>query len=162
MPPAKKSTTTRKSSRKSPAKKRPAAKQRAKSDPKSAPQGRHFGRARNRAERVLQDPEASRKLADAADRKLDKKSRGKIKEVLSDVKALIRLIRAYANGEYRAISWESLVLAAAGVVYLVSPLDLIPDVLPGGLVDDAVVVAFVIGLIRDELDDFVAWEAGRA
>lgn len=81
-----------------------------------------------------------------------------MKEVMEDLKALIRLMRAYAKGEYRAIAWESLVLAAAAVAYLVSPIDLIPDMVPGGLIDDAVVITFVVGLIRSELDDFIEWE----
>ena len=71
---------------------------------------------------------------------------------------MIRLLRAYAKGQYRAIAWESLLLIAAGLIYLVSPIDVIPDFLPAGLVDDGVVLAFVLTLVLDELEDFRKWE----
>lgn len=121
----------------------------------------HFGKARNRAERLLRDPEAAERLADDAEEKIAKKRSKKLTEVIHDVRALIRLIRAYAAGDYRAIKWESMVLVVAGIVYLVSPLDLIPDFLPGGLADDAVIVAFVVGMVHEELVDFREWEQSQ-
>ena len=115
----------------------------------------HFGKARNRAERLLRDPEGASKLTDDAESKIsEKKKDGRLATVIDDVRTLIRLVRAYTSGEYRAVSWESMVLVMAALVYLVSPIDLIPDFLPGGLADDAVVVTFVIGMVREEIGDF--------
>src|SRR4051794_11021534 len=71
---------------------------------KSAPESDHFRSAKNRAERILRDPEATRKLADAADKKADAKRGRRMKEVMTELRALIRIIRAYANGSYRAVS----------------------------------------------------------
>ncbi len=46
-----------------------------------------------------------------------------------------------------------------GLIYLVSPLDLIPDVLPLlGFVDDAAVLFWIVRQVRRDLDDFRAWE----
>lgn len=129
-----------------------------KSDPKTAPKSGHFEKARTRAERLLRDPDAVERLANEAEAKAAKKKAGKLSAVLDDVRALIRLVRAYARGDYRAIAWESMVLVVAALVYLVSPIDVIPDFLPGGLADDAVIVAFVVGMVRDEIDDFRNWE----
>lgn len=70
------------------------------------------------------------------------------------------MVRAYVKGEYRDLSAETLVLIVAALLYLVSPLDLIPDMLPGGFVDDAAVIAFVISMVRDELEGFRRWEEG--
>ena len=58
--------------------------------------------------------------------------------------------------------WESLLLIVAAIIYFVSPVDAIPDVLPVGLLDDAVVIAFVIGVVKEELDDFMEWEKKRS
>jgi uncharacterized membrane protein YkvA (DUF1232 family) len=127
---------------------------------KEAPKSEDFEQARTRAERLLRDPEATAKLADAAETKA-KSEKGPLKDVLDDVKALIRLVRAYASGTYRSVSWESMVLIVGTLIYLVSPLDVIPDFLPGGLIDDAAVVVFVLGLVRVEVAEFRAWEAGQ-
>lgn len=123
-----------------------------------APRSAHFGKARNRAEQVLRDPGATERLADEAEKKINKKRAGKLSEVIEEVRTLIRLLRAFAAGEYRAIGLDSLILIAAALVYLVSPIDLIPDFLPGGLIDDAAVMVFVLGMVYEELDDFRQWE----
>jgi len=87
---------------------------------------------------------------------------GPISRLLSDLKALLRLVRAYASGAYKDVSVDSMVLIVGGILYVVSPFDLIPDVLPGGYLDDAAVLAFVLNQVREELDAFLAWEKGRA
>jgi uncharacterized membrane protein YkvA (DUF1232 family) len=125
---------------------------------KSAPKSMRFEQAKTRAEKVLNDPSATKKLLDAAEKKSSRTKSRRFSEVREQLKALLRLIRAYANGDYRAISWESLLLIVAAIIYFVSPIDAIPDFLPIGLLDDAVVIAFVIGVVADELDDFMEWE----
>ncbi len=76
---------------------------------------------------------------------------------------LIRLTKAFAKGEYRQVPWKSVVLAAVGLLYFVTPIDLIPDVIVGtGFLDDAIVVAYVLKAIRDDLSKFEDWEASHA
>jgi uncharacterized membrane protein YkvA (DUF1232 family) len=73
--------------------------------------------------------------------------------------AMLRLIRAYYQGEYRQISWQSLILILIAVIYLVSPVDVIPDWVPtAGFLDDAFVVALTVKSVKDELDAFMEWE----
>jgi len=49
------------------------------------------------------------------------------------------------------------------VLYFVMPVDLIPDLLgPIGLMDDAAIIATVVGSVRDELQRFRTWESGRS
>ena len=74
-----------------------------------------------------------------------------------------RLVRAYANGSYREISPASIGLVVAGILYFVTPLDLVPDAIPGaGLVDDVTVLAFVLARLEGELARFTAWERADA
>ena len=54
-------------------------------------------------------------------------------------------------------------LCFLAVAYALSPIDLIPDAVPGaGLVDDATVLAFVLARLDVELDRFAAWERTAA
>ena len=124
---------------------------------KRAPKSKHFEQAKTRAGRLLSDPKATKKLLDSAESKMKKPSR--LDEVADELKALLRLVRFYIAGDYRAIPWESLVLIVAGIIYVVSPVDAIPDVLaPIGLIDDAAVVVFVMGVVEEEVEDFMEWE----
>jgi uncharacterized membrane protein YkvA (DUF1232 family) len=74
------------------------------------------------------------------------------------LRALFRMLRAWTRGAYRPATW-TIVSAAAVILYLLSPIDLIPDFLPAvGLLDDASFFVWVLARIRGELDRFVAWE----
>jgi uncharacterized membrane protein YkvA (DUF1232 family) len=86
---------------------------------------------------------------------------GPFAAVIDDFRALIRLVVAYARGHYRQIAADKLVIVVGGLIYVVSPVDVIPDVVPvAGFLDDASVIAWVIKTVRDELDAFREWEAG--
>jgi uncharacterized membrane protein YkvA (DUF1232 family) len=75
------------------------------------------------------------------------------------LQTMLRLIRAYARGEYQQISNDDLTWIVAALNYLVDPFDLIPDKAPFlGFVDDATVVGFVADKTRPTLDDFMIWE----
>jgi uncharacterized membrane protein YkvA (DUF1232 family) len=81
-------------------------------------------------------------------------------DVLDDVRTMVRLLRAYSAGRYRDVAIEDLLLILSGLIYFVSPVDLIPDVIAGvGLLDDLAVLGFVLRSVPDVLGRFRAWEA---
>ena len=85
--------------------------------------------------------------------------KGNLAEFQNGVQLLIRMVRAYASGEYRAISWKSLVSIVAVLIYFVSPIDLIPDFLPViGITDDVALVIWLIKTLGDEINKFSNWE----
>ena len=115
----------------------------------------------DRAAEVASNPGRLRALADRASRKLAT-HRDTVGALRTDVPVLVRFVRAYVRGDYRKIPWKSLVLATGALVYFVTPVDLIPDVLAGvGFLDDAAVMAYVVKSLRDHLDAFAAWEADK-
>ncbi|GAB2767084.1 hypothetical protein GCM10027275_06610 [Rhabdobacter roseus] len=80
----------------------------------------------------------------------------------TQVQVLIRMIRAYASGEYRGLPWKSLVSIIATLIYFVSPIDLIPDILPVvGFTDDLALVVWVFKSFSDDIEKFSAWENKR-
>jgi uncharacterized membrane protein YkvA (DUF1232 family) len=76
--------------------------------------------------------------------------------------ALPRMVWATMRGEYDG--GLRLALMAAATAYVVSPIDAVPEalVLVVGLVDDAVVVAWLAGTVLAETDRFLRWERTRA
>jgi uncharacterized membrane protein YkvA (DUF1232 family)/uncharacterized protein YukE len=73
-----------------------------------------------------------------------------------------RLIKAYSNGQYRELPYRSLVKIVAAVIYFVSVADLIPDFIPVlGLTDDLAILAWVFASVKDDLQQFVDWEAAE-
>ena len=114
------------------------------------------------AEDVIRNPKQLLSVLTVAERRLDGVSAGKLTPVKADLQMLLRLMRAYGEGEYRDVSGKNLALAGLGLFYLVSPLDVLPDFIPGGFADDAAVVGFIIKKVRSELVKFEAWEQERS
>jgi uncharacterized membrane protein YkvA (DUF1232 family) len=135
------------------------AQERARARAAEAPRSRSFRRASTRAQDYVRHPDRLADLLKDATRKAEQPPSGRMGATLEDLKALVRLASAYVRGDYRAVSRDNLVKVIAAIVYFVSPIDLLPDFLgPFGLTDDAVVVAFVLRKLREELSTFLAWE----
>jgi len=89
-------------------------------------------------------------------------SNNKLKKFLNDIKLFFSLIRDYVNGNYREIPWYSIAAIVAALLYVLSPIDLIPDFVPlVGYVDDAFVVAACLKMVQADLDDYRAWKKNR-
>ncbi|WP_213879848.1 YkvA family protein [Pseudomonas sp. dw_358] len=80
-----------------------------------------------------------------------------------DVQLLQALCMAYWRGEYRAISGKSMVSVVAGLLYFVSPIDLIPDWILGvGMLDDIAVLTWVMKTLSQELEAFRTWREAQS
>lgn len=75
-------------------------------------------------------------------------------------RALPRLVRAVLTGQYRELSVARIALFLLGLVYLVSPIDVVPELALTlfGLGDDAVVAMLLAGTFLTETERFLAWE----
>lgn len=86
-------------------------------------------------------------------------AQGRGGKLFKDIQLLVRLLKASVSGAYTGLSARKLVAIVAAILYLISPLDVIPDFIPVvGYVDDAAVIAWVLKSIAEELKDFKMWE----
>ena len=121
---------------------------------------RGLGLFRRRAEKAAREPGRLRKLADRVQATTDEHGE-EIGSLREDLPVLVRLVRAYARGDYRRIPWRSLVTLVSALIYVVVPTDLIPDFVPViGYLDDAAVVALAVRSVKGDLDAFRRWERG--
>ena len=82
-----------------------------------------------------------------------------LKGLIADVTALVEMTRDTISGKYTAAPWASISAAVVALVYVLSPLDIIPDIIPFiGLTDDAAVIALCLRLIRGDLDKYRVWK----
>lgn len=79
------------------------------------------------------------------------------------LRLFLPMIRDVLAGRYRPVPWGALLWMLAALAYLVSPLDLIPDVLLlFGLVDDAVIVGWLLTRVDRQLAGYRTWREGLA
>ena len=114
-----------------------------------------------RVKKIFSDETKTREFVDDLDKK---KTGAPLKEALSAIPLLISMIKSYFRKEYTEIPAGTLLAVGGALLYWLSPIDLIPDVVPViGYVDDAAVVAAALALIRTDLDAYKQWlrEQGR-
>ncbi len=81
-----------------------------------------------------------------------------IAEAVSYVPVFISLVRAYIKGTYRDVPVGSIIAVVSALIYFVSPIDLVPDVIPVlGKLDDAGVILVCLKLVQNDLDAYIAW-----
>ena len=78
---------------------------------------------------------------------------------LDKAKSMFSLIRDYWNGNYRQVPWKTIAAVTGALLYVLMPLDLIPDFIPvAGFLDDAGVIAACLALVSDDLVDYEKWK----
>lgn len=101
--------------------------------------------------------EVATKLADAESKN------NKFQQLFDVAQTLVRLVRRYASGEYRQISTTTIVSGLAVLLYVLSPIDLIPDFIPVvGFLDDLSLISWFVVKFQGEITRFREWEKARA
>jgi uncharacterized membrane protein YkvA (DUF1232 family) len=84
---------------------------------------------------------------------------GKLKRFSSDVSLMFSMLGDYWKGNYRSVPWKSIAAIAGALVYVLNPLDVIPDLILGfGFIDDAGVVALCLTMVESDLLRYAAWK----
>lgn len=109
---------------------------------------------RKRAARVTED-DLKKVLAKRQEIEDKFKGNGPLGRFVSDLRLLLSIVKDYAKGDYRKIPFWTIAAIVAALLYVLSPVDLIPDVIPGvGYVDDAFVMAACLALIEQDLQEY--------
>ena len=112
---------------------------------------------KGKANAVYKDNEQLKDLLDTAISKA--KGNKQLMEIWADLKLFVELIKDWKSGAYDDLSRETIIMIIVSLIYLVMPLDLIPDFLFGGYIDDALVIGYVVKKTSDELNVYKEWKA---
>ncbi|NPV92065.1 MAG: DUF1232 domain-containing protein [Firmicutes bacterium] len=116
---------------------------------------------RRQADRLINDPGGVQQVYLETVKKAER-NQGLLSKVWNELTSLFRLIKAWVDGSYREIPKQTLALIVGGLLYFLSPVDLVPDFLAGlGLLDDAVILGWIIRNVRGEIERFTEWEASH-
>ena len=105
-----------------------------------------------KASKCIKSPTAMSKLALSAGIYIQKNGLHSVKEHLQ---LMGDYIRDVASGKYKGYKKTHLTLIVAAVLYVVSPIDIIPDFLiVAGLIDDAAIIAWAFNEMSKELAQY--------
>jgi uncharacterized membrane protein YkvA (DUF1232 family) len=105
-----------------------------------------------------------KKVVESSDELLAKvKSSSLLSRQLAKIKFLVMMIKDYWNGEYREVPWGIIASIVVLLIYILSPIDLIPDFIPGaGYIDDVGLLGLVWKFISSDVEKYCQWREGRS
>jgi len=120
---------------------------------------KEFLKWKTKAESYVDDKEKTKELIEVAMEKAENKKLGPIEEVWDKLQLLFSLVKDWVNGSYKEISKGTIITSIIGIVYFVSPVDIMPDFIAGlGFIDDAAIIGFVIKQISGDLERYKLWK----
>jgi uncharacterized membrane protein YkvA (DUF1232 family) len=86
----------------------------------------------------------------------------KLKAWMEQGKLILSMVKDYWSGKYREVPYWVISAGALALLYVLNPVDVIPDIILGvGYLDDATVVAFCLKLIERELERYKEWQVAQ-
>ena len=83
----------------------------------------------------------------------------KHKGFIRKIPVIIRMVKSIMSKNGYKPEFKNVILPALVIVYLISPLDIIPDWIPLiGVLDDLALLALAMPMLISEAEKFVAWE----
>ena len=112
------------------------------------------------AEEILANTKKTEKLIKKVRKLSTKLSRiPVIGSVIGEFGIVCDLISDYINGTYREIPVSTILSFIAALTYLISPFDVVPDVVPVlGFCDDAAALKFALDAARNDLYAYANWK----
>jgi len=84
---------------------------------------------------------------------------GYLEPFSDDLMLFMSLVKDYYKGDYRKIPFKTISAGVLGALYVLNPIDLIPDSIPFiGHIDDALVLKFCLKQARKDLQKYKEWK----
>ena len=83
----------------------------------------------------------------------------KVGKRASDLAVLLSMLRAYIKKQYTDVSLSTILLGIAGLIYVVNPMDVVPEYILGvGLLDDAAILGILLQAMHMDLNKYKKWQ----
>lgn len=90
---------------------------------------------------------------------IKRKIHGPLARFMEDIKILLSMVKDYWNSSYRRGPWWTVAAAATALLYVLNPMDIVPDFIPFiGLLDDAAVVSACLFMLERDLVAYREWK----
>ena len=102
-------------------------------------------------------PEKLKNILPFLQKYVSKKGLLKVKD---DLVCMKNYLFDISRGRYKDYNGKKLLLIVGVVIYVITPVDLLPDMIPTGLIDDVSIVLWGLKQVADELKNYRTWKEG--
>lgn len=102
-------------------------------------------------------PEKLKNILPFLQKYVSKKGLLKVKD---DLVCMKNYLFDISRGRYKNYDGKKLLLIVGVVIYVITPVDLLPDMIPTGLIDDVSIVLWGLKQVADELKNYRTWKEG--
>nr|WP_199158095.1 YkvA family protein [Pedobacter sp. ASV2] len=117
-----------------------------------------FKKSEDKATVVLNDKnKAKQTIQDALGKAVTNK--GDLEGVWTKLLLLFAVSKDYVNGNYTEIPKRSIIAIIGGLIYFLSPIDVVPDFIPVlGFIDDVFILNLVYKQVVKDLEKYKIWK----
>ncbi len=116
----------------------------------------------DQAKTILKSSSAINGLAASVEEKLSVDFiKEQFKNLWADLKITVSLLKDTAKGSYKPLSKKNLLLIVVALLYFLNPMDVIPDLLIGGFIDDAALLTWVLSKVKDEIENYQNFKTAK-
>ena len=89
-------------------------------------------------------------------------ARGPLARFVEDGKLLLAIVKDYWAGAYRQVPYGVIASSVFTLIYVLTPFDMVPDVLPLiGQLDDVAVLGACLLMVEHDLHTYKDWKLGQ-
>ena len=79
-------------------------------------------------------------------------------EEFSVIPIMISLIKYYVEGKYTTVPYGTILAIMSALIYVLSPVDIIPDFIPFvGHLDDVAVIGLCLSMVKTDIEAYDEW-----
>lgn len=84
---------------------------------------------------------------------------GILKKYSELAKIMYGMLKDYRKGVYTKVPWFTIATIAFSFLYILNPLDIMPDFIPGlGYIDDMAIITFGLRFIQSDIHNYLDWK----
>ena len=79
-------------------------------------------------------------------------------EEFAVIPIMISLIKHYVEGKYTTVPYGTILAIMSALIYVLSPVDIIPDFIPFvGHLDDVAVIGLCLSMVKTDIESYDEW-----
>ena len=116
-----------------------------------------------KSQKKFTEEDVNKVLDKAEELKSKFQNKSRLSKYWDDFKLLFSMIKDYYNKKYTDVPWYVISAIGGTLLYVLSPIDLIPDFIPFvGYIDDAAVFAFCLNQVSAEVGKYRNWKESNS